>query len=116
MIYLIGGAPRVGRSTIASQLAGSLHGRLVSTDGLEYLNKAASVCFYPDEKRNILTPEERLQCVLREAGERYDSVSSIIRDATLDGQDTVVEGVHVLPSIMANLLEHDEDYGRVARR
>jgi AAA+ ATPase superfamily predicted ATPase len=105
MIFLIGGAPRVGKSTIAKQFARSIKGRFVSTDELE-MPQEFSVAFYSDAQKNTLTPQERMQGVINEAKQVVDAISDIIRRAENYDQDTVIEGVHLLPTHVAGFIEN----------
>ncbi len=97
MIILIGGAPRVGKSTIAKQFAESIKGRFISTDELENPYQHASVIFYGDPKKNILTPSKRMDCVKDEARMIFSIISEIIENAIGEPQNTVIEGVHLFP-------------------
>ena len=69
MIFLIGGAPRVGKSTIAKQFARSIKGRFVSTDELE-MPQEFLVAFYSDaQKKYFDSPGQDARCYQRsEAG------------------------------------------------
>lgn len=98
MIYLIGGAPRVGKSTIAKQFADSIKGRFISTDELENpVKQLPSVLFYSDPKKNTLTPSKRIESIRNEAKQIIFDVESIIRKALNKPQDTIIEGVHLFP-------------------
>lgn len=105
MIFLIGGAPRVGKSTIAKQFARSIKGRFASSDELE-MPQEFSVAFYSDARKNTLTPQERMQCVIDEAKQVVGAISDIIRRAENCDQDTVIEGVHLLPIHVAGFIEN----------
>ena len=99
MIYLIGGAPRVGKSIIAKQFAESIKGRFVSTDELEDTdNQQPSVIFYSDSKKNILTPSQRIESVKNEAEQIISDIESIISKSINKPQNTVIEGVHLFPA------------------
>ncbi|MBW3013002.1 hypothetical protein KY325_00550 [Candidatus Woesearchaeota archaeon] len=105
MIYLIGGAPRVGKSIIAKQFAESIKGRFVSTDDLENPDdQSPSVFFYSDPKKNILTPGERIEAVKNEAKQIKSYITDIIDKAINKPQDTVIEGVHLFPAYVDNYI------------
>ncbi len=99
MIYLIGGAPRIGKSVIAKQFAESIKGRFVSTDELEDPdNQQPSVIFYNDPKKNILTPSQRIESVKNEAKQIISAIENIISKSIDKPQNTVIEGVHLFPA------------------
>ncbi|MBU1252651.1 MAG: hypothetical protein KKC96_03605 [Nanoarchaeota archaeon] len=99
MIYLISGAPRVGKSIIAKQFAESIKGRFVSTDELEDPdNQSPSVIFYSDPKKNILSPSKRIESVKNEAKQIISEIENIIIKAIDKPQNTVIEGVHLFPT------------------
>jgi len=105
MIYLIGGAPRIGKSIIAKQLARDIKAKFVSTDELEKPdNDSESVIFYEDSKKNTLTPEERIESVKKEAEEIIAEIESIIGRSVNQSQDIVIEGVHLFPNYVYNFL------------
>lgn len=97
MIYLIGGAPRVGKSIIAKQFAKSINAKFVSTDDLENPDQGPSVIFYSDPKKNILTPSQRIDSIKQEAKQITSKFMDIIDKAVDKPQDTVIEGVHLFP-------------------
>jgi 2-phosphoglycerate kinase len=105
MIYLIGGAPRIGKSTIAKQFSESIKGRFVSTDKLENLRQDFLVLFYNDAKKNTLTPNGKLEVIINEASQLYPQIDDIIKKFINHHQDTVIEGVHLLPEYVANLIK-----------
>jgi 2-phosphoglycerate kinase len=105
MIYLIGGAPRVGKSTIAKQFAESIRGRFVSTDDLEDPDEqCSSVIFYSDPKKNILTPSKRIEYVKNEAKQIISKIEDIIDRVINEHQDIVIEGVHLFPAYVDNFI------------
>jgi len=105
MIYLIGGAPRVGKSIIAKQFAESIKGRFVSTDELENPDdQQPSVIFYSDPKKNILTPSQRIESVKNEAKQIASNITNVIDKAIKEPQDTVIEGVHLFPAYVDNFI------------
>lgn len=105
MIYLIGGAPRVGKSIIAKQFAESINGRLVSTDELENPGQEPSVIFYGDPKKNILTPGERVKAITNEAKQIISDINDILDGAANELQNTVIEGVHLFPAHIADCIK-----------
>lgn len=105
MIYLIGGAPRTGKSTIAKQFAISINGRFVSTDELEGPNQDPSVFFSDDATKNILTPKERLESIIKEANQIIHDIDGIISTAISNHEVIVIEGVHLFPGYVSGLIK-----------
>jgi len=105
MIYLIGGAPRTGKSTIAKQFAKFINGRFVSTDELEDPSQDQSVFFSDDATKNILTPKDRLESVINEANQIIHEIDGIINTAINSHEIIVVEGVHLFPAYVSDLIK-----------
>jgi len=105
MIYLVGGAPRVGKSIIAKQFAESISAQFISTDELESSGQEDSVIFYNDAKKNILTPSERIESIRKEAKQIISDINNIIDKAINKQQDTVIEGVHLFPAYVADFIK-----------
>jgi 2-phosphoglycerate kinase len=105
MIYLIGGAPRIGKSTIAKQLAQSIGGRFVATDELEVPNKDPSVIFYSGAEKNIQTPDERIEAIINEAKQKTPLIENVINSSVKESRDTVIEGVHLFPVYVAKFMQ-----------
>lgn len=115
MIYLIGGAPRVGKSTLAKKIADSTKSHVVSTDAVcsQMIDRLSA-----DEKRillpvpsfsgtaseNTLTPKERvdLQCISARSVE--PELDKIITQALDENKSIVIEGIHLFPNYVHQLL------------
>lgn len=108
MIYLLGGAPRVGKSIIGRQLAETIGFEYVSTDDIDSKAQAAvsaEECavrfpgpnFDGDPKKNTHSPEDRtrLQMITNES--LRPIIDTIIRDAIHRNHNLVIEGAHLLP-------------------
>ena len=104
MIYLIGGAPRTGKSTIAKQFAEFIGGRFVSTDEIESPSQDQSVFFSDDAAKNTLTPKERLDSVINEANQIIRDIDGIINSAINNNEIIVIEGVHLFPAYVSGLM------------
>ena len=105
MIYLIGGAPRTGKSTIAKQFAKFIDGRFVSTDELEDPSQDQSVFFSDDATKNILAPKERLESVINDTNQIIHKIDNIINAATSNNEVIVIEGVHLFPKYVSDLIK-----------
>ncbi|MBP9747683.1 hypothetical protein KBD13_01975 [Patescibacteria group bacterium] len=114
MIYLIGGAPRVGKSIIANKVTEAMNATLVSTDDLcSEVTKVLS----PEEKKrrfplpgfsgtaseNTLTPEERVELQCISASSLVPALDTVIASALSEHRDLVIEGVHLLPEYVSRL-------------
>ena len=106
MIYLIGGAPRVGKSIIATRLAKLLSGRLISIDELEkQSNRPAVVFFSSNPAENTLTPKELVDTLVSEANLLHDDINRILRKAKDRNENVIIEGVHILPEYVMSYAE-----------
>lgn len=108
MIYLIGGAPRVGKSIVAKKIAETIEAAFVSTDDIyrqvtkELSEETRKEKFpLPDfsgtASENVLTPEERVELQLVCAKSLEPELDKIILQAFSRNEGLIVEGVHLLP-------------------
>jgi 2-phosphoglycerate kinase len=119
LVVLIGGVTGVGKSTVATQLAGRLGiTRVVATDQLRQVvraffshdfmpavhhssfNVAAALRTYRDD------PSGTVAGFLRQAHDLAPGIDALVQRAVSEGTPIVLEGVHLLPEIPApGLLE-----------
>lgn len=115
MIYLIGGAPRVGKSVLAKRVADTLQIPCISTDILcSKMKKALSVeekngrfplpPFSGTASENTLTPEARVELQLLSAKSLEPEMEALIAEALSEQESLVIEGVHLLPEYVRGLL------------
>ncbi len=115
MIYLIGGAPRVGKSIVADKVRTATQAKLVSTDDLcsaytktlsdeDRRNKFPLPGFSGDPSENTLTADERVDLQTTSAKSLWPEISKMIIAAVENGQDLVIEGVHILPGFVRELM------------
>lgn len=115
MIYLIGGAPRVGKSTLAKKIADSTKSHLVSTDTLcrrmiENLSAEEKRLLFPvpsfsgTASENTLTPEERILLQGISAKSVEPELEKIIAQALSKNESLVLEGIHLFPNYVHQLL------------
>jgi len=110
MIYLIAGSPRLGKSTIARQLAKTINAQLVSTDELEKQGaEQPSVVFYNDAQKNTLLPLQRIELVKNEAEQIISKIDSVISSSINNSQDIVIEGVHLFPGYVDKIIKKFEE-------
>jgi 2-phosphoglycerate kinase len=115
MIYLIGGAPRVGKSTAARSLAKEVGVGVVSTDELEELvmarlskeQRARSFplpLFSGTPSKNTLPPEERVELLFVSARSLEQEIDRLVDDAIRGDRSLVIEGVSLLPRQVDSLI------------
>ncbi|MDP3953213.1 MAG: hypothetical protein Q8P99_00080 [bacterium] len=117
MIYLIGGAPRSGKSMLAERLGKQLNLPYVSTDDLEeevrdrtpeqewhvkfpktVIRKQSG--FNNDEMYLEFTIEEIVEAYIRQSEAVWDEVSKLAKK-----EDYIVEGYHIHPALVIRLRE-----------
>ncbi len=115
MIYIIGGAPRVGKSIIAKRIAESNQTSFISTDdvcdkAIESLSDEERKIKFPlpgfsgTASENTLTPEERVQLSIISAKSLEPDIHRIILEALTKDESLVIEGVHFLPEYVRELI------------
>jgi 2-phosphoglycerate kinase len=122
MIYLIGGPPKCGKTTLAKKLAKELGIQWVSSDTLqvvsrayvcEFLSKEAFDERYPhsaqrgasnDEIYSQLSPEQIAENYIVQAKASYDAVDMFSICEIKDGNDYIIEGYHVTPELADKLV------------
>lgn len=119
MIYLLGGPPRVGKSKI-SELIAANHGISgVSTDSLaavleSVLDPQTAPGLFAVSKFNEMPLADRIDLMVAEPGKRIDlqieecratwqAVAPFLRREAEEGRDILIEGVAVLPELVARL-------------
>lgn len=119
MIYFIGGPPRVGKSIIATELARRSGISAVSTDTLGAVLEAV---IDPEEDPGLFAvtqfnelpetdrirlmsenPARRLEYQIEESESVWRAVVPFVQRETEEGRNLVVEGVAVLPNLVAQL-------------
>src|SRR3954468_5860789 len=114
MVVLIGGVTGVGKSTVATQLAGRLGiTRVIATDQLRQVvraffshdfmpavhhssfNVAAALRTYRDDASGTVAG------FLRQAHDLAPGIDALVQRAVSEGTPIVLEGVHLLPEIPA---------------
>lgn len=115
MIYLIAGAPRVGKSVVASWLAKRLGIPYVGTDDLcdrvstslseeEKASKFPLPPFSGDPIENIATPDERVAFQIVSAKSLEPEIDRLISKSIEEKASLVIEGIHLLPEYVSGLL------------
>ena len=119
MIYLLGGPPRVGKSTISRTIT-EKHGiNVVSTDSLgavleNVLNPEAEPGLFIVSRLNEMTVDDRINLMVKNTIERinyqieenravWKAVTPFIQREKEEGRDVMVEGVAILPELVSQL-------------
>ena len=123
MIYLIGGPPKCGKTTLAKKLSKKLGIQWVASDTLqvvarEYVSKYAPKKemdkLYPhseqkgktnDETYSLNTPKQIAKNYIQQAKASYDAVDMFSICEITDGNNYIVEGYHVTPQLAARLIK-----------
>jgi 2-phosphoglycerate kinase len=121
--YFIGGSPRIGKSILAYALAEKLHGHVVSTDAIRNAAKKACVDKESDLfavnksehvseeewlKNHLETPEVVIDYQNRESKAVWPSIVSFCNSFCEDAAVHIVEGVALLPSLVAEMKHKPE--------
>ncbi|MBU1152126.1 AAA family ATPase [Patescibacteria group bacterium] len=123
MIYLIGGPPKCGKTTLAKKLSKKLGIQWVASDTLQvvarkyvqkYVTKKKENELYPhnalkgktnDETYSLATPKQIAKNYISQAKTSYDAVDMFSICEITDGNDYIVEGYHVTPQLVTRLIK-----------
>jgi len=123
VIYLIGGPPKCGKTTLAKKFAKELGIQWVAADTLEvvakryiskYLEKKDFDKLYPhstqkgktnDETYCLNTPKQIAKNYIAQAKTSYDAVDMFSICEITDGNDYIIEGYQVTPELAEGLLK-----------
>ncbi|MDO8657664.1 MAG: hypothetical protein Q7K55_02910 [Candidatus Levybacteria bacterium] len=127
MIYLIGGPPKCGKTTLAKKLSKKLSIQWVASDTLQvvvreyvsrYISKKGMDKLYPhnamkgktnDETYSLNTPKQIAKNYIDQAKASYGAVDMFSICEITDGNDYIIEGYHITPQLVAQLIKK---YGR----
>jgi 2-phosphoglycerate kinase len=121
-IILLGGAPAIGKTTVAQKLVRQLKIPCISTDEIranmrmhENKNDAPALFFFekhavgdPVKFLDAISPDVLLDAVDEESREVWRGVLRVIDDST-GGEPFIIEGVAVLPEEAAALERHNDN-------
>ena len=106
MIYLIGGAPRIGKSIIARELANKIDAKFVSTDDLEMPKGGLTWPSFSDNPlENTTTPSERVNLQIEISKALEPTIENLITKASYEQKNVVIEGIHLLPSHVVQYIQ-----------
>lgn len=119
MIFLLGGPPRVGKSTIASEIRQKHAVSVVSTDALcavlqNVLNPESAPELFIFERFNKMPMAERVKFITKDPTEFIDfvrqesrvvwkAVAPFARKENEEGRDVLIEGVAIMPELISQL-------------
>lgn len=117
MIYLIGGAPRCGKTILSKQLAKQKKISCLSTDTIRHMIVACTPYRqrgkkFPIELQKSLTPYHNLETLpprtllkndVIESRSIWPSVRRLMEDLIESQEDFIIEGVHLLPILIQQL-------------
>lgn len=110
MIYLIGGAPRCGKTILSESMAAKNKLSWISTDTirsviLAHTPKSQIKKKFPYEKLRLErdAPEKLLKAEITEAKTIWPGVRAMIEHLINCRQDYIVEGVHLMPTLVHQL-------------
>lgn len=117
MIYLIGGAPRCGKTILSKKIAVKKRISWISTDTIRSMVLASTAKSlvskkFPFEKLQkggpyadleSTAPHTLLRAEITESRSIWPSVRSMIEKLIESQEDFVIEGVHLLPALVAQL-------------
>ncbi len=119
MIYLVGGPPKCGKTTLAKRLSKLKNIPWVSTDTLQcvikqYLGKKHFSKNFPvssqrrnsnDEKYSMYSTNEIIEAYKQQAKTLYQAIEMFAVCEIADGNNFIIEGYHIEPKLVAKLNE-----------
>ena len=117
MIYLIGGPPKCGKTTLAKKISESTGIPWVSTDTLQcvikpYINKKEYSNKFPtnyqkgknnDEKYSKYSTKEIIEAYRQQAKTSYQAIDMFAICEITEGNNFIIEGYHIEPELVARL-------------
>jgi len=117
MIYLIGGPPKCGKTTLAKKISKSFGIPWVSTDTLQnvikpYIHEADFPKKFPadyqrgkdnDEKYSKFSTSEIIEAYKQQAKTVYQAIEMFAICEIADGNDFTIEGYHIEPELARGL-------------
>ena len=126
MIYLIGGAPRCGKTTIAQTLSRKLRISWIASDTLESIAMAYTsrkdfqklfpksvmrrkTKFSNDLMYDKYTPKQIVKAYIKQSEVVWKAIEMLVESELKEGRSFIIEGYHVHPRLVSNL---KKKYGR----
>lgn len=123
MIYLIGGPPRCGKTTLAKELSKKIKIPWISADTLEvvsreYTDKKERKNLYPysflrkkggkrnnDEFYSEHSPQKIINILKRQAKTSFKAIDMMIANEIDNGNDYIIEGYHIMPIFAQKIIK-----------
>jgi len=122
MIYLIGGPPRCGKTTVAKLLSKKTGASWISTDTLEalistYVSKDGRDLMFPKRKMRIetkrsndllyskFTTKEIVAAYKEQSKSVWKALEMLVQVELKQGRDYIVEGYHIHPKLIKTLVD-----------
>ena len=119
MIYLIGGPPKCGKTTLTKELSKKAGIPWVSTDTLQniikpYISQDDYFIKFPatgqrgesnDEKFSLNSNMEIIEAYRQQAKTVFVAIDMFANSEITDGNDFIIEGYHIEPVLVAELNE-----------
>jgi 2-phosphoglycerate kinase len=121
MIYLIGGPPRCGKTTLAKAMSKKRGISWISTDMLEvvtgeYMTQKEWDVTHPytalrrkhktnDAFYGTLSPQKIVSVLRQNAKPTYSAIEAVVSCAVADGYDLIIEGYHLEPVLVNKLIK-----------
>lgn len=123
MIYLIGGTPKCGKTTLAKKFSKTKGIPWVSTDTLQnvikpYIDKKDFVAKFPttnqrqatnDEKYTKYSVDEIIEAYQQQAKTVYAAIEMFVICEITDGNDFIIEGYHIEPELVRKISSQYSD-------
>lgn len=122
MIYLIGAPPRCGKTTLAKKMSKQTKIPWLSCDTLDSITQAytpkekwrekypysflrkKSKASNNDDFYNTYSPAKIISVLKKQAQTVYDAIDAVIACEIADGNDYIVEGYHIVPSLVQKMI------------
>ena len=118
MIYLIGGPPKCGKTTLAKQISKTAGIPWVSTDTLQnvikpYIPEQNHPAKFPlsslryesnDEKYAKHSADELIVAYRHQAKTLHPAIEAFVASEIIEGNDYIVEGFHLEPELISKLV------------
>jgi 2-phosphoglycerate kinase len=123
MIYLIGGPPKCGKTTLAKSLSKKLSIPWISSDTLQniahvYMSDSQREMKFPvsylkgednDETYTMHKSQTIIEAYIKQGKTSYQAISTVVETQIVDEDLYIIEGYHVTPELVHNL---QEKYGK----
>jgi 2-phosphoglycerate kinase len=117
-IFLIGGPPKCGKTTLAKKLSKKLAIPWISADSLqnivfEYADKNFRLNKFPhknmkgksnDETYSLNSAENIVKAYIEQGKTSYNAISILVETQLVDKDDYIIEGYHITPELVNQVI------------